>query len=222
MEIILNNGIKLFYKKIGRGKPLILLHGNGDSHKDLATLGQALADDYTVYLIDSRGHGNSSNHNEYFVYEDLAEDINLFIKQLDLKEVSMIGHSDGAIIATLLAIAKKTYLSKIILLGVTLKPDQMKSKWSKWIQKEYEKNKHPLFRLMANEPQIDLADLTAIQIPTLVVAAEDDVMATERYVEIAEMIPEGQLHVVMNEDHASYVVGSDKFSEKAKEFLSHN
>lgn len=220
MEIKLKNGIKLYYAKMGHGNPLILLHGNGDSHEDLAALGHALADDFTVYLIDSRGHGKSSNHDEYFVYEDLAKDIDLFIEQLDLKDVSIIGHSDGAIIATLLAIAKKEYLSKIILLGVTLKPDQMKSKWSKWIQDEYEKNKHPLFKLMINEPQIELADLTAIQIPALVVAAEDDVMDTGKYVEIAEMIPEGQLHIIANEEHASYVVDTDKFAKQALQFLT--
>lgn len=219
MNIKLNNNIELYYDKLGHGNPLILLHGNGDSHENLATLGHALADDYTVYLIDSRGHGKSSNHNEYFVYEDLAEDINLFIKQLHLDDVQIIGHSDGAIIATLLAMSKKEYLSKIILLGVTLKPDQMKSKWSKWIQDEYEKNKHPLFKLMINEPQIELADLTAIQIPALVVAAEDDVMDTERYIEIAETIPDGELHIVTDEDHASYVVETDKFAEQAKKFL---
>ena len=118
--------------------------------------------------------------------------------------------------------AQKDYLKKIILLGVTLKPNQMKTKWTKWIHDEYAKNKHPLFKLMINEPQIELDDLAAIQIPTLVVAGEDDVMDTERYVEIAEMIPEGQLHIVANEEHSSYVVDTDKFAEQAREFLSYN
>lgn len=219
MKITLSNNVTLFYKKLGQGTPLILLHGNGDSHKDLEKLGETLSADFTVYLIDSRGHGQSSHHNEYFIYEDLADDVDLFVKQLELKNVQIIGHSDGAITATLLAIAQNEYLDKIILLGVTLKPEQMKDKWTTWIQTEYEKNQHPLFRLMIEQPQIELEELKAIRIPTLVVAAQDDVMELDLYVQIAQQISLGQLHIVENEDHMSYVVNTDKFAENAKEFL---
>ena len=220
MKIHLPNKIELYYKKIGQGDPLLMLHGNGDSHKDLETLGIALANYYTVYLIDSRDHVKSLHTNEYFVYEDLAEDIHFFINKLQLENVNIIGHSDGAIIATLLAMKKKLYLRKIILLGVTLKPEQMKEKWSEWIHTEYEKHKHPLFRLLIEQPQIEFEDLEKIDIPTLVVAAEDDVMATENYIEISKRIPRSELYIVNNEDHLSYVNHTDKFAIKAQEFLN--
>ena len=219
MNIKLPNQVNLFYKKIGFGDPLILLHGNGDSHRDLERLGQCLSANYTVYLIDSRRHGNSSHHDKYFVYEDLAEDIDLFITQLNLNDVLIIGHSDGAIIAALLAMENKLYLRKIILLGITLKPEQMINKWTTWIQDEYKRHQHPLFRLMIEEPQIEFHQLEKIRIPSLVVAAEDDVMDQEMYVEIAERIPMGKLFIVENEDHASYVVDTDKFAIKALDFL---
>ncbi len=220
MNIELSNRVKLFYKKIGQGPPILMLHGNGDSYKDLETLGTALAKKYTVYLIDSRGHGYSSHHDTYFTYEDLAEDIDLFIKKLALENVNIIGHSDGAIIATLLAIDKKPYLNKIVLLGVTLKPEQMKDKWKSWIRKEYERHKHPLFRLMLEEPQIEFEQLEHIDIPTFVVAAEDDVMATENYIEIADRIPQAELYIFKNEDHMSYVNYTDKFAIAAQEFIN--
>ena len=66
--VTLSNQVKLFYKKKGQGNPLLLLHGNGDSHKDLERLGMTLSVNFTVYLIDSRGHGQSSHHYQYFVY----------------------------------------------------------------------------------------------------------------------------------------------------------
>ena len=218
----LSNEVKLFYKKIGQGDPLFLLHGNGDSHEDLEILGEALSANFTVYLIDSHGHGQSSHHDQYFVYEDLAEDMDLFINHLGLKNVSIIGHSDGAIIAALLAMNNKSYLKKIILLGITLKPEQMRRKWTKWIQDEYEKHGHPLFRLMVEEPQIEFEQIESIKIPTLVVAAEDDVMELETYIRVADHIPGSELYIVENEDHMSYVVETDKFAEQAKEFLSYN
>ena len=125
----------------------------------------------------------------------------------------------GAIIAALLAMKDHSYLSKIILLGITLKPEQMKPKWTKWIQDEYEKHGHPLFRLMVEEPQIEFEQLKSIIIPTLVVAAADDVMKLETYIEVANHISKGQLYIVENEDHMSYVVDTDKFATKAMEFL---
>lgn len=219
MYIKLKNNVKLYYKKIGHGEPLILLHGNGDTHKELEDLGKALADNYTVYLVDSRGHGNSSHHDQYFVYEDLAEDIDYFINELSLKNVNIIGHSDGAITSTILAMNQKSYLNKIILLGVTLKPEQMKEKWSRLIQTEYEKSQHPLFKLMIKEPQIEFKDLNSIKIPVFIVAAEDDVMEIETYKEISKHISHGMLHIVENEDHMSYVNYTDKFAENALQFL---
>lgn len=86
--------------------------------------------------------------------------------------MNIIGRIDGAIIATFLAIANKDYLRKIILLGVTLKPEQLKLKWMDWIQEEYKKHQYPLFKLMIEEPQIEFKDLETINIPTLIVATE--------------------------------------------------
>lgn len=223
MFIQLPNNVKLFYKKIGKGNPLILLHGNSDSHLGLETFGNALANDFTVYLIDSRGHGLSSNHNEYISYEDFATDIDLFIKMLNLKNVNIIGHSDGAIIATLLALSKKSYLHKIILLGLSLNFKQMKDVWKNWILDEYEKSNHnPLIALMLKEPNLEISDLSAIDIPSLVVAASNDVLDTKLYLKIAKTIPKGELCILEDEDHVSYVINTDKFASKALEFLKNN
>lgn len=220
MRITLPNEVELYYKVKGDGLPLLMLHGNGDSLEDLETLGNALTNHFKVFLIDSRGHGKSSHHDTYFNYNDLAEDIDYFITALGLEHVSIIGHSDGAIIATILAMEKKSYLRKIVLLGLTLKPEQMKAKWMNSIYTEYEKYEHPLFKLMLEEPQIEYDDLEEIEIPTFIVAAEDDVMETENYIEISKRIPYSNLYIVENEEHASYVNYTDKFAKKALKFLN--
>lgn len=64
----------------------------------------------------------------------------------------------------------------------------MKGKWTNWIHTEYEKHKHPLFKLMFEEPQIEYEDLEEIEIPSFIVAAEDDVMDTANYIEISKRI----------------------------------
>lgn len=215
----LANGISLNYEKLGTGNPLLLLHGNGDSHKSLIKLANALSSEHEVYLIDSRGHGDSSNHGEYFVYEDLAEDIDLFITELGLKNVSILGHSDGAIVATLLAIDKKPDLKKLILCGLSLSKDDVSDDIKAWVKSEYEKTGNPLFKLMLEEPNIELESLRNIEVPALIVAGESEVMPRENYLAIVETIENAKYHEVSGEDHISYLLDTDVFAPVALDYL---
>ena len=74
------NGIKLYYEKTGEGEPIILIHGNGESHKIFDVAVNVLKTQFTVYAVDSRGHGQSSAIKEIH-YDDMAEDIFCFIKE---------------------------------------------------------------------------------------------------------------------------------------------
>ena len=76
------NGVRLFYEKQGTGKPLILLHGNEEDHRIFDEAIELLKKHYTVYAVDSRGHGQSDKVLEYH-YLDMAKDIQEMIEQLD-------------------------------------------------------------------------------------------------------------------------------------------
>ena len=73
MYIHLNRQI-LYYEKSGKGAPLLLLHGNGEDHTIFDKLVPLLEQSYTVYAIDSRGHGES-NPTDDFHYDGMADDI---------------------------------------------------------------------------------------------------------------------------------------------------
>lgn len=53
MDIFVN-GIKLHYEKTGSGAPLILLHGNGESHEIFDEAIPLLAPHFTVYAVTAR------------------------------------------------------------------------------------------------------------------------------------------------------------------------
>ena len=63
MEIKVNN-INLYYEEYGSGQPIILLHGNQETHEIFDKLINKLKDNYKVYAIDSRCHGKSENPKE--------------------------------------------------------------------------------------------------------------------------------------------------------------
>ena len=58
VQVKLNTGsVTLHYEQSGSGRPLILLHGNGESSAIFDAAIPLLAERFTVYAIDSRGHG---------------------------------------------------------------------------------------------------------------------------------------------------------------------
>ena len=81
------NNLNLYYEVVGEGKPLVMVHGNGEDHKIFDKAVSLLKDRFACYLIDSRGHGKSEKVKE-FHYADMADDSYKFISSLNLKEVS--------------------------------------------------------------------------------------------------------------------------------------
>ena len=86
--------MELNYKKLGEGKPLIILHGLFGTLDNWMTLGKALSEHFTVYLVDQRNHGLSP-HSDEFNYDVMAKDLEEFIEMHNLDRPSIIGHSMG-------------------------------------------------------------------------------------------------------------------------------
>ena len=217
MKINVNN-ITLNYIQEGQGDPLILLHGNGEDLQIFDKLISKLKKQFTVYAIDSRNHG-SSTRTEDFSYETMAEDIHQFIEKLELKHLSVIGFSDGAIISLLLTLKYPQIFKKMVLLGVNLKPSDFKLDIYNSIAEEYEKTQDFLFKMMLEQPNIELDDLKEINTPTLVIGAEDDLYNEDSFQNIADTMPDAELKIMQGHDHGSYVINSDVLYPSLKEFL---
>lgn len=94
--------MKLFYRKLGKGPCLFILHGLYGMSDNWMTMGKKLAETFEVYLIDQRNHGqspHSDNHSYYALRNDLLELIN----DLSIDAIHLIGHSMGGKTAMLFA-----------------------------------------------------------------------------------------------------------------------
>ena len=201
-------GIDLYYEKQGSGPPMLLLHGNGEDHHIFDELGRRLAASFTVYALDSRNHGRSQKTNDY-AYQSMAADVLAFIQALDLGKANLVGFSDGAIIALLLAINNAQVVNKMALLGVNLKPSDFTDESLDWLKKAYAESGDPLLLLMLEEPQIELADVRRVTAPTLLVAAENDIFKPETFTELQRALPDARLKIMPGHDHDSYIVHQD-------------
>ncbi len=84
----------LNYKSFGEGKPLLILHGLFGSLDNWVTLGRKFGEDFKVYLVDQRNHGQSF-HSSDFSYDLMSEDLCQFMGELGLPKAHVIGHSMG-------------------------------------------------------------------------------------------------------------------------------
>lgn len=89
------NGLEVFYREFGEGKPLILLHGATETHKLWQPFIPKLSESFRVITPDSRGHGRTINSASEFSYQVLADDLAAFIQALDLDTPFLFGYSDG-------------------------------------------------------------------------------------------------------------------------------
>lgn len=211
-------GINIYYEVYGSGTPIILLHGNSETHEIFDRLIERLKDNYKVYAIDSRCHGKSEKTKD-ISYELMASDVTELIKLLNIEKPILYGFSDGGIVGLLIAIKEPELLSKLIVSGANLDPSVLSKKIRFVIKITYFFTRNKLFKMMAYEPNITIEQLKNITIPTIVLAGEKDVVKYEHTKLIADSIKNSTMEIVPKENHGSYIIHSDKLYEIMKKYL---
>jgi len=84
----------LYYRKMGSGPPLILVHGLLGSCATMGMLARGLARKFEVLVVDVRNHG-SSFHADTMTYREMARDLAGFMEERKLGSACVAGHSMG-------------------------------------------------------------------------------------------------------------------------------
>ena len=216
------NGININYEKFGKNdQSIVLLHGNGEDHTMFYELSELLSKDFTVYALDSRGHGGSDPVDS-LTYDEMAEDVVAFIKKKKIKQPVLYGFSDGGILGLLIAIRHPGLISKLIVSGANLKPTGLKNWFLRQCELDYEENHSPLIELMLNNPNITHEELHTIHIPTLILAGEDDLVKEAHTESIHRNIANSQMQILEGEGHDTYVIHNPKLYDIIAPFLFEN
>lgn len=112
--------MKLHYRELGEGKPMIILHGLFGFSDNWQTHAKKLADYYRVILVDLRNHGHSPWSNE-FSYDIMAQDVINLCEDLELSEVILVGHSMGGKTAIRVAQMREDLLEKLVVVDMGIK-----------------------------------------------------------------------------------------------------
>src|SRR5687768_9250564 len=109
--------MKLHYKEMGHGQPLLILHGLFGTLDNWATLAKRLAEHYNVFLVDLRNHGRSP-HSEQHDYDAMAEDVLQLVDDLQIPTPAIMGHSMGGKVAMNYALPYPTRITKLIVVDI--------------------------------------------------------------------------------------------------------
>lgn len=110
------NGIRLHYYRTGGKKPsIILAHGVTDNGLGWTRLAKALEAQFDLIMFDARGHGLSDKPTQGYGAEQQARDLAELIRVLELQKPAVIGHSMGAVVATILADRHPDDVSRLVL-----------------------------------------------------------------------------------------------------------
>jgi pimeloyl-ACP methyl ester carboxylesterase len=231
------NGVKHYYEVYGSGAPLLLLHGNGTPTKGWAPQIEYFSKKYKVYSIDSRGRGKTEMGKDSLTFTRMASDMAVFIKEMKMDSVCVVGKSDGGIIAILMGIYHPGHIRKIVAFGANMWPDStalytetVEGMHAERVKAEemlaaHDTTKNWLtererYRLDEFQPHITAADLQKIKVPVLVMSTDRDVIREEHTLFIYRNIPNANLCILPNEKHGVSRLNPDLFNSTVDKYLS--
>jgi esterase len=109
--------MKLNFRTLGEGKPIVILHGFFGSADNWQTIGKELSDTFKVYLVDQRNHGLSP-HDDAFDYDVMTADLLELFEDENLSSAIVMGHSMGGKTAMNFAANYPEKVEKLIVVDI--------------------------------------------------------------------------------------------------------
>lgn len=228
------DGSQIYYEKSGHGLPLFLLHGNDGSGRFFSKQVAIFQRYYTVYQIDSRGHGRSTNAANVLSFHLMAKDLNTIMRLEKIEQADFLGFSDGANLALVFTDSFPKKVHHLILnSGNTLVTDVRFSArvatnchytliWLlAWIYPKL-RQKLLVIQLLLHDIGLSKNDLKRIKAPTLIIVGEKDVIKISHSRYIAQTIPHATFVLVSKQGHQLARKDPKRFNREVLQFLAIN
>lgn len=106
----------------GDGPPIVLIHGLAGSQRDWGAVVAQLADHFRVVTYDLRCHGSSSRSTDHS-WSAFVGDLEALLDDLELRDVTLVGHSIGAGMALQVAVGNENCRTLALLDGAFPVPE---------------------------------------------------------------------------------------------------
>lgn len=207
------------YQYENNGEPIVVLHGGlSTSEKILPYLLPAIEHNKTVYAYDRSGHGRTGYREGAFDMNHQRDELIQFLERVVREGAHLIGHSDGANCAVMVALKRPDLVKSVVAIGPALNPKDLVFDAPENVSPSVEDQAEhdalspdapelfprkfaECFAMWARDPQISPAELGAIKAPTLFLQGDDDVISNATAELYAKSVKDGRLSIIAGASH---------------------
>ena len=210
------NGINLYYETHGTGRPMVLLHGGLMSSEMFGPVLPALAKSHQIIAVDLQGHGRTADIDRPIDIRLMADDIAALIDHLGLDKPDIVGYSLGGGVALFTAVKYPEKVRKLVSAAAHVRRDAIPAEMlaqqgnlnssAAEFMKDTPMYQH--YQAVAPRPEdfgrlldkvgeamakeFDFTEeVSGLQVPTLIVAADADMAPPSHYVEAFKLLDGG-------------------------------
>jgi pimeloyl-ACP methyl ester carboxylesterase len=236
---ISHQGAQIWYATYGSGPAVILLHGGlGHSGNWGYQVPALVGNGYRAVLIDSRGHGHSTRDARPFSYELMASDVLAVMDVLDLQSAGLVGWSDGACTALVLAAKAPARVAGIFFFACNMDPSGVKPfEATPTLNRCFARHAKDYAQLSATpehfkdfvedvslmqrtQPNYSAHDLARISVPVVIVQSEHDEFIRQEHAEyLAGTIPDAELIALSEVSHFAPLQRPEQFNTAMLAFV---
>jgi pimeloyl-ACP methyl ester carboxylesterase len=204
------NGHRLYYEIHGSGRPILLLHGGGNSIE--GSWKRQIVDfspTREVIAPEQVGNGHTPDLPGPYSYGRMTEDTAALLEQLHRRNVDVVGWSDGGIIALMLALRHPELVRRVVASGPNTTPDELPPSWR--ADRDQELRASPgdrltlLWRDFPARDELSLPLLGRIHARVLVMGGDHDMIPLEHLVQIFHALPDAQLWILPHTGHGTFL-----------------
>jgi pimeloyl-ACP methyl ester carboxylesterase len=225
-------GIQMYVEVYGQGEPLLLIHGNGGSIRNVSPLIFDFQNKYKVIAVDCRNYGKSIYKGDSLSDEMIADDISELLIKMNINSVYVLGISSGANSALWLSAKYPKQVLKAAINGanLTMSAETIGEYWNlqqknlldslNHIQIKTEEEKIELKNIKREYNNMTLVDLHKIQAPTLIISGDFDIIKPSHSVQIFENIQKSYLYIQPASGHLISYIYKNEFISNIDHFFS--
>jgi pimeloyl-ACP methyl ester carboxylesterase len=234
-----HDGACIWYTTYGSGSPVILLHGGlGHSGNWSYQVPALVKRGYRAILIDSRGHGRSTRDARPYSYDLMAADVLAVMDALLLENAALVGWSDGACIALILARQAPTRVCGVLFFACNMDPSGVRPiEPSPILDRCFSRHAKDYGRLsptpdnfksfveavslmQRTQPNYSARDLAEVSVPVVIVQSEHEEFIKRDHAEyLAHSIPNAELILLPRVSHFAPLQRPDQFNATMLAFL---
>jgi pimeloyl-ACP methyl ester carboxylesterase len=219
------DGLCTWYAEHGDGEPVVMLHpgGAGVDARAWAPNLDAISAHFRVFTPERRGHGRTPDVPGAISFEAMAFDTIAFLEAVVGGAAHLVGCSDGAVVALLVALRRPDMVRKLVFIaGVfhhdgwapgVVDPDQEPPEFLRRLYAELSPDgpeHYPVLvaklgEMHAREPTLTTDELSGVASRTLAMFGDDDEVTLEHAVELYRGLPDAELAVIPGSSHGLLV-----------------